>query len=64
MLRFALRWSSWVLPLDLEAFFKFHYTKVAEQTRFGVAAQLELLDKAGIPHPACSELARRLPPIA
>jgi len=62
-LRFVLRFSSWVLPLDLEAFFKFHYTKVAEQTRQGVATQLELLTAAGIDHPASAELARRLPKI-
>jgi hypothetical protein len=33
VVRVATRLAPWIVPFDLEAFFRAHYTKVAGQTR-------------------------------
>jgi len=49
-----------VAPLDLEAFFRQHFTKVADQTRGTFATYAELSAKHGVPTPALLALRARL----
>jgi 2-dehydropantoate 2-reductase len=55
-IRIALRLSSRVVPLDLETFFKVHFTKVGDQTRLGMQRYLELGKRAELPFDAIEQL--------
>jgi 2-dehydropantoate 2-reductase len=59
-LRLILALAPLVLPLDLEAFFHYHYVKVGEQTLLLQEDQLARFAAAGIPCPATAELAARI----
>lgn len=56
ILRAVLRLQRLVVPLDLEQFFRVHFTKVGDQTRAGMTRYLELGRKASLPVDAVEQL--------
>jgi len=55
-MRVVLRVQRAIVPLDLEAFFKAHFTKVGAQTRLGLRRYLALGKKHGLPVDAIAQL--------
>ena len=51
-----------VAPLDLEVYLRYHFTKVADQTRFMMAAYIEHGQRLGVPTPALEGLQRAIGP--
>ncbi len=49
-----------VVPLDLETYFRYHFTKVGDQTRALLAQYIELARKSGLPASGLSQLQREL----
>jgi hypothetical protein len=60
MLKAILAIAPYILPLDLEEFFNFHYVKVAEQTLLMLNTDLARGTASGVARPATAELAARL----
>ena len=60
MLGFALRHILPLAPLDFEAFFRVHYTKIADQTPVLLAQRIADIQAAGLPTRNLEELQRRL----
>jgi ketopantoate reductase len=56
----ALRLAPWLAPLDLEGFFRAHYTKVGAQTRRLLATYQDLAGQHGRATPALDALGARL----
>jgi len=58
-----LRVLAWVarrtIPLDLETYLRFHFTKVGEQTRMSLDRWIAAADEAGLPSQAMREVRRR-----
>ncbi|MEZ4465796.1 MAG: 2-dehydropantoate 2-reductase N-terminal domain-containing protein [bacterium] len=61
-LRFILWLGERLLPLPLEVYLGYHFTKVGDQTRAQLASFIEKGQAAGKPVDAIQALARRLPP--
>ncbi len=59
-LRRVLALAPWVLPLDLEAFFGYHYVKIGDQTLMNLQAGLAALQAAEVESKATEELLSRL----
>jgi 2-dehydropantoate 2-reductase len=49
-----------LVPFDLEAFLRVHYTKVGGQTRHLLRTYVEIAERRGLDHAALQELAERL----
>lgn len=62
-LRFVLFMGERVLPLPLEVYLQYHFTKVADQTRAQLHTFIERGRAAGQPTEAVEALLRRLPPL-
>ena len=64
--RFGLRFITWmmpkVMPFDVETYIEYHFSKVGDQTRDKLAHYQTLAKERGLPAPAITTLAKRLPP--
>jgi 2-dehydropantoate 2-reductase len=58
-LRLILAVFERVVPLDLETYFRVHFTKVGQQMAQGRRWLVDQAEKAGLPHQALSELHAR-----
>ena len=64
-------WAMWlvlaaspaVFPFPIEAYLKFHFTKVGDQTRLNIAAYIEEGKRRGLPTAALEDLTSRVPPV-
>jgi 2-dehydropantoate 2-reductase len=59
-MRLVLRLAPCVAPLDLETYFRVHFTKVGDQMDLGLATHLALAARFGLEAPAIRELAGRV----
>lgn len=59
MLRQLLAWAPRVLPLDFEAYLRYHFTKVGDQTREMVATYLKTARAHGLEAGALEKLEQR-----
>ncbi len=59
-LRLVSRVAPHVIPLDVETYLEYHFTKVGDQTRFMVETYLRLGRERGIATPALATLARQV----
>lgn len=59
-LKWVLGLASKLMPLDLERFFKFHYTKVRDQSLYMLDCRIENHAAAGIPNTALKSLRTRI----
>lgn len=61
----SLRWVLWLtsrtVPFDLEAYLRYHFTKVGTQTRVLLGCWLERGRAKGLPVPSIEQLVRQLP---
>jgi 2-dehydropantoate 2-reductase len=61
-LRVAWKVAPWLLPVDLETYLRYHFTKVGEQTRQLLAELRRDGEARGLETGALAELAGKLPP--
>ena len=61
VLRLGLGVARRVIPLDLETYLEFHFTKVGDQTRAALQLYLERAAERGLPRDAIEGLSARLP---
>ena len=59
--RFALTAAPWVMPLDIEAFLAYHFTKVGDQTRMYVQDYIRIAADKGLPNEQLRHLHNLLP---
>lgn len=60
-LRVVSRFAPWIVPLPLEPYLRYHFTKVGGQVRLGLQTYLDVGAKAGIATTALGEITRALP---
>lgn len=64
VLRMAMALAPTVIPLPIEAFLAYHFTKVGDQTRMYVDDYIKIAEQRGLPADNLRELNNRLPPPA
>jgi len=60
----VIRLAPRVAPLDIETYFRVHFTKVGDQMRLGMRTAIELAERYGLEATALRELAARRSPAA
>jgi len=63
VLRFLFWFTAWMVPFDLEAYLKYHFTKVGQQSRDFLTHWLARARAHGKPTAAMEHLQAALPPL-